>query len=178
MHNDIERVLFSEAALAGKAKELGKIITEDYAGEELTIIGVLKGSNVFTADLIRHIELPVILDFIAVSSYGRSTVSTGTVRLIKDLDFSIENKNILIVEDIVDTGLTLKYLMDNFQSRNPKSIKICSLLDKPERRKADIKIDYKGFDIPDEFVIGYGIDYAEKYRNLPYIGILKRSVYE
>ena len=178
MHNDIERVLFSEEALAGKAKELGKIITEDYAGEELTVIGVLKGSNVFTADLIRHIELPVILDFIAVSSYGRSTVSTGTVRLIKDLDFSIENKNILIVEDIVDTGLTLKYLMDNFQSRNPRSIRICSLLDKPERRKADIKIDYKGFDIPDEFVIGYGIDYAEKYRNLPYIGILKRSVYE
>jgi len=178
MHNDIERVLFTEEALEAKAKELGKMITADYAGEELTVIGVLKGSNVFTADLIRQIELPVILDFIAVSSYGRSTVSTGTVRLIKDLDFSIENKNILIVEDIVDTGLTLKYLMDNFQSRNPKSIKICSLLDKPERRKADVNIDYKGFDIPDEFVIGYGIDYAEKYRNLPYVGILKRSVYE
>jgi len=178
MHKDIERILFSEEELSNKAKELGAQITKDFSGEEITVVGVLKGSNVFTADLIRQIDLTVTLDFIAVSSYGKSTVSSGTVKLIKDLDFSIENKNVLIVEDIVDSGLTLKYLLENFKSRNPKAIRVCSLLDKPERRKVDIPIDYKGFDIPDEFVIGYGIDYAEKYRNLPYIGILKRSVYE
>ncbi|MDK2918246.1 MAG: hypoxanthine phosphoribosyltransferase [Candidatus Petromonas sp.] len=176
--NDIKEVLFTEDKIAKKVQELGKLISEDYKGEDLFIIGVLKGANVFLSDLIRKITVPVTIDFMAVSSYGSYTESSGVVKIIKDLDFSIENKNILIVEDIIDTGLTLKYLRENLITRGPKSIKICSLLDKPERRKADIKIDYIGFEIPDEFIVGYGIDYAEKYRNLPFIATLKQEVYE
>lgn len=178
MINDIKEVLFTEDKIAKKVQELGKLISEDYKGEDLFIIGVLKGANVFLSDLIRKITVPVTIDFMAVSSYGSYTESSGVVKIIKDLDFSIENKNILIVEDIIDTGLTLKYLRENLITRGPKSIKICSLLDKPERRKADIKIDYIGFEIPDEFIVGYGIDYAEKYRNLPFIATLKQEVYE
>jgi hypoxanthine phosphoribosyltransferase len=176
--NDIKEVLFTEDKIAKKVQELGKLISKDYKGEDLFIIGVLKGANVFLSDLIRKITVPVTIDFMAVSSYGSYTESSGVVKIIKDLDFSIENKNILIVEDIIDTGLTLKYLRENLITRGPKSIKICSLLDKPERRKADIKIDYIGFEIPDEFIVGYGIDYAEKYRNLPFIATLKQEVYE
>lgn len=177
MVNDVKDILFDEAQLVEKVKELGKKITEDYAGEDLLVIGILKGANVFMGDLIRQIKLPINIDFMAVSSYGHSTESSGVVKINKDLDAEIENRNVLIVEDIVDTGLTLKYLAENLNSRGPKSLKICSLLDKPERRKVQITIDYKGFDIPDVFIVGYGIDYAEKYRNLPYVASLKEEVY-
>lgn len=177
MLKDIKDVMFSEEDLAKKVAELGEMITNDYKGEEVLVIGILKGANVFMSDLIRKIQIPIELDFMAVSSYGASTKSSGVVKIIKDLDYSIEGKNVLIVEDIIDTGLTLHYLQENMMTRGPKSFKICTLLDKPERRKAPIKVDYKGFDIPDEFIVGYGIDYAEKYRNLPYVASLKPEVY-
>lgn len=172
----IDEVLFSEKDIAQKVSNLGEMITKDYSGEELLVIGVLKGANVFLSDLIRKIELPVEIDFIAVSSYGVSTESSGVVRLIKDLDYSIEGRNVLIIEDIIDTGLTLNYLYNNFKSRNPKSIKICTFLDKPQRRKINIPVDYIGYKIPDEFIVGYGIDYAEKFRNLPYIATVKNKI--
>ena len=178
MKNDIKSVLYSEELLASKVAEIGAQITKDYMGKELLVIGVLKGANIFLSDLVRKIDIPVQLDFIAASSYGSSTESSGVVRILKDLDYSIEGKNVLIVEDIIDSGLTLHYLLDNFKTRNPESLAVCTLLDKPERRKVDIKVDYAGFDIPDEFIVGYGIDYAEKYRNLPYIATLKPEVYE
>ncbi len=173
MRKDIKEVLLSEEEIQEKLAEMGKQITEDYQGKELLIIGVLKGAFVFMADLIRHIDVPLEVDFMAVSSYGDSTKSSGVVRILKDLDRPIENKNILIVEDIIDTGLTLSYLVSNLESRGAESVTICTLLDKPQRRKINMDIKYKGFDIPDEFVIGYGIDYAEKYRNLKEICILK-----
>lgn len=178
MEKDIKEVLFTPAQLDEKITELGHQITKDYRGKDLLMIGVLKGANVFMSDLMRKIETSVKIDFIAVSSYGLSTQSSGVVRIIKDLDYSIEGKDVLVVEDIIDTGLTLHYLYDNLLSRKPSSLKICTLLDKPERRRVDIPVDYKGFDIPDEFIVGYGIDYAEQYRNLPYVAILKREVYE
>ncbi|MBB6217033.1 hypoxanthine phosphoribosyltransferase [Anaerosolibacter carboniphilus] len=178
MEKDIEEVLFTPAQLDEKITELGHQITKDYQGKDLLMIGVLKGANVFMSDLMRKIETSVKIDFMAVSSYGLSTQSSGVVRIIKDLDYSIEGKDVLVVEDIIDTGLTLHYLYDNLLSRKPSSLKICTLLDKPERRRVDIPVDYKGFDIPDEFIVGYGIDYAEQYRNLPYVAILKREVYE
>lgn len=178
MKNDIKSVLYSEALLAEKVNELGAQITADYEGKDLLVIGVLKGANIFLGDLVRKIDLPVQIDFIAASSYGSSTESSGVVRILKDLDYSIEGKHVIIVEDIIDTGLTLHYLLDNFNSRNPASLSVCTLLDKPERRKVKIDVAYKGFDIPDEFIVGYGIDYAEKYRNLPYIATLKPEVYE
>jgi len=177
MRNDIKSVLYSEALLAEKVAELGIQITTDFAGKDLLVIGVLKGANIFLSDLVRKIDLPVQIDFIAASSYGSSTESSGVVRILKDLDYSIEGKHVMIVEDIIDTGLTLHYLLDNFSSRNPASLSVCTLLDKPERRKVDIDVAYKGFDIPDEFIVGYGIDYAEKYRNLPYIATLKPEIY-
>jgi hypoxanthine phosphoribosyltransferase len=178
MKNDIKSVLYSEALLAEKVNELGAQITADYEGKDLLVIGVLKGANIFLGDLVRKIDLPLQIDFIAASSYGSSTESSGVVRILKDLDYSIEGKHVIIVEDIIDTGLTLHYLLDNFNSRNPGSLSVCTLLDKPERRKVQIDVAYKGFDIPDEFIVGYGIDYAEKYRNLPYIATLKPEVYE
>jgi hypoxanthine phosphoribosyltransferase len=178
MKNDVKSVLYSEKVLAEKVAEIGARITADYDGKDLLVIGVLKGANIFLGDLVRKIDLPVQIDFIAASSYGSSTESSGVVRILKDLDYSIEGKHVLIVEDIIDTGLTLHYLLDNFQSRNPASLAVCTLLDKPERRKVDIDVAYAGFDIPDEFIVGYGIDFAEKYRNLPYIATLKPSVYE
>jgi hypoxanthine phosphoribosyltransferase len=178
MKNDIKSVLYSEEVLAAKVQEIGERITADYLGKDLLVIGVLKGANIFLGDLVRKIDLPVQLDFIAASSYGASTESSGVVRILKDLDYSIEGKHVLIVEDIIDTGLTLHYLLDNFNSRNPESLAVCTLLDKPERRKVNIDVAYVGFDIPDEFIVGYGIDYAEKYRNLPYIATLKPEVYE
>lgn len=178
MEKDIKEILFSREEIEKKIEELGNKITEDYRGKDLVLVGVLKGANVFMGDLMRKINIPLTIDFMAVTSYGLSTESSGVVKILKDLDHSIEDKDVLVVEDIIDTGLTLHYLCENLLSRKPKSLKICALLDKPERRKVDIPIDYKGFDIPDEFIVGYGIDYAEQYRNLPYIAALKREVYE
>lgn len=177
MINDIKDVLYSEAVLAARVAELGAQIEADYAGKELLVVGVLKGANIFAGDLVRKINLPIKIDFIAASSYGFSTESSGVVKIIKDLDYSIEGKHVLIVEDIIDTGLTLKYLRENFLSRKPASLQICTLLDKPERRKVEIDVKYIGYQIPDEFIVGYGIDYAEQYRNLPYVATLKPEVY-
>lgn len=178
MINDVERVLLSEKELAERIEEMGREITADYAGKEILMIGVLRGAVVFMADLARAIKVPVAIDFMAVSSYGAGTSSSGVVRILKDLDENVEGKHILVVEDIIDSGLTLNYLIDNLKSRQPASIKICTLLNKPERRKVDVNIAYNGFTIPDHFVIGYGLDYAEKYRNLPFIGILKPEIYQ
>ena len=178
MINDVESVLLSEEKLAKRIAEIGAQITADYAGKEILMIGVLRGAVIFMADLARSIKVPVAIDFMAVSSYGAGTTSSGVVRILKDLDENVEGKHILVVEDIIDSGLTLNYLLDNLKSRKPASIKLCTLLNKPERRKVDVKIDYNGFDVPDYFVIGYGLDYAEKYRNLPFIGILKPEIYK
>lgn len=179
MINDIEQVLITEEEIKEKIKELGEKISNDYKdSDNLLLIGVLKGAVVFMADLIRHIDIPLNIDFMAVSSYGSSTESSGVVRILKDLDETVEGKDILIVEDIIDSGLTLSYMCDILRSRKPNSIKICTLLDKPSRRKIDLKVDYTGFEIPDYFVVGYGLDYAEKYRNLPDICVLKPEVYQ
>ena len=177
MHSDVKEVLFSAEELGKRVRELGKQITGEYQGKELLVIGVLKGANVFLADLIRHIELHLEIDFIAAASYGSSTESSGVVRLLKDLDYPIENRHVLLVEDLIDTGLTLHYLAENLKARQPASFQICTLLDKPERRKVSMEVDYKGFDIPDEFIVGYGIDFNQKYRNLSYIATLKPEVY-
>lgn len=178
MIKDIKEILIDTAAVAKRVKELGAQISADYAGKEILMIGVLRGAVIFMADLARAIDVPVAIDFMAVSSYGISSRSSGVVRILKDLDENVENKHLLIVEDIIDTGLTLKYLLENLESRKPASIKICTLLNKPSRRKTEVKIDYNGFDIPDYFVVGYGLDYAEKHRNLPFIGVLKPEAYE
>ncbi|PAB59217.1 hypoxanthine phosphoribosyltransferase [Anaeromicrobium sediminis] len=178
MDNSIKEVLYSEEKIRNKVKEIADKITEDYQGKEVLLVGVLKGANMFMADLMRQIKLSVNIDFMAVSSYGHSTESSGVVKILKDLDNSIENKHVIIIEDIIDSGLTLQYICENLLSRKPASLKICTLLDKPERRTIDMTVHYKGFNIPDEFIVGYGIDYAEKFRNLPYIGILDRRVYE
>jgi hypoxanthine phosphoribosyltransferase len=178
MLEDVEKILISNEEIASRIKELGAQISEEYRGKDLMLIGVLKGSVLFMADLIREIKIHCTMDFMAVSSYGGGTESTGVVRILKDLDSNIANRNILIVEDIIDTGTTLKYLIENLRSRKPESIKICCLLDKPDRRKVKLDIDYTGFAIPDAFVIGYGLDYAERYRNLPFIGVLKKEVYQ
>lgn len=176
--NQIESILYTEAEIKKRVVELGKEITKDYQGQDLVLIGILKGAIVFFSDLMREIETPVTVDFMAVSSYGESHESSGAVRILKDLDVSIENRHVLIVEDIVDTGLTLAYLKRILQSRNPLSIKVASFLDKPERRQVDTKADYVGYAIPDKFVIGYGLDFAEQYRSLPYIGVLAPSAYQ
>lgn len=178
MLNDVQEILVTEEELRKRNKELGGQISKDYEGKDLMLIGVLKGSVPFMADLMREITIPCTMDFMAVSSYGSTTQSSGIVRILKDLDTNIQNKNILIVEDIIDTGYTLKYLIENLRSRKPSSVKICCLLDKPDRRKVELGIDYVGFKIPDAFVIGYGLDYAEKYRNLPFVGVLKKEVYQ
>jgi hypoxanthine phosphoribosyltransferase len=174
---DVERTLIGEDEIQRRIAELGEAITEDYRGQDLMLVGVLKGAVVFMVDLARSINLPLEIDFMATSSYGASTESSGVVRILKDLDRSIEGKNILIVEDIIDSGLTLKYLREILGDRGPKSIRICALLNKQKARKADVAIDYVGFEIPDEFVVGYGLDFAEIYRNLPFIGVLKREKY-
>lgn len=177
MNKDIKEILLSEEILKEKVKEMGEKISKDYEGRELILLGILKGSVVFMSDLIKHITTPCKIDFMAVSSYGDSTKSSGIVKIIKDLDFEIKDKDILIVEDIIDSGVTLKYLMKYLGSRNPRSLEVACLLNKPDRRKEDIDVKYLGFDVPDYFLVGYGLDYAEIYRNLPYIGILKESVY-
>ena len=175
--NDVLKVLNSEEEIQTRIKELGKEISNDYAGKEIIVISILKGSIMFMADLLRSIDTHVQIDFMVVSSYGAGVVSTGAVKMLKDVFLSIEGKDVLIVEDILDTGRTLHYIKGYLGGRKPSSIKICTLLDKPERREADITADYTGFVVPDEFVVGYGLDYDERYRNLPYIGVLKPSVY-
>ena len=176
-HSDIQSVLISEEALAAKVAEMGARISKDYEGQKLIILGVLKGSVVFMTDLLRQITIPVEMDFMAVSSYGSGTKTSGVVKILKDLDRLIQGYHVLIVEDILDSGMTLSYLTELLRDRNPASIRIATLLDKPERRKVEIKPDYVGFTIPDEFVVGYGLDYAELYRSLPYVGILDPKVY-
>ena len=178
LEKNIEKVLLTKEQLEQRIKELGAEITRDYQGKELVLAAVLRGSYVFMADLTRAIDLPLTVDFMAVSSYGAGTVSSGQVEIKKDLSDPIEGKDLLIVEDILDSGNTLYYLMDVLSARHPASIRICTLLDKPERRVKPIKADYVGFVIPDAFVVGYGLDYAEKYRNLPYVGVLKPEVYQ
>lgn len=175
--NDIKEILYDEEELRKKIKEMGKKISEDYKGKDLILIGVLKGSVIFMADLMKEINIPCNMDFMAVSSYGNSSETSGVVRILKDLDFEIENRDVLIVEDIIDSGITLRYLVDYLKGRKPASIEIVCLLNKQERRKADINVKYIGFDVQDYFIVGYGLDYAEKYRNLPYIAILKEEVY-
>ena len=177
MLDDIDRVLISEEELASIVADLGKKISEDYKDKDLLLVSVLKGSVIFMADLMRAITIPCNIDFMAVSSYGSGTKSSGVVKIIKDLDKEIEGKDLLIVEDILDSGNTLFYLKEILLARKPNSIKICTLVDKPERREADIKADYIGDSVPNEFIVGYGLDYNEYYRNLPYIGVLKESVY-
>ena len=177
MTEDIQRILFTEEQLKARVQELGRQITEDYKDKNLFLVSILKGSVVFMADLMRAIDTKLTIDFMCVSSYGHGAKTSGVVKIIKDLDIPLENYDLLIVEDILDSGLTLHYIMEMMQSRNPRSIRLCTLLNKPERRRAPVTVDYEGFQIPDEFVVGYGLDYAEKYRNLPYIGILKPEIY-
>ncbi|TFZ39641.1 hypoxanthine phosphoribosyltransferase [Soehngenia longivitae] len=174
----IKEILVTEDQIKKRVKELGEQITKDYQGKEPVVVGILKGAVVFLSDLIRELKIPIHIDFMAVSSYGKSSMSTGEVRIIKDLDFSVEGKDIIIVEDIIDTGLTLGYLKELLNKRGAKSVKICTLLDKPERRKVDIDVDYKGFIIPDEFIIGYGLDFNEKYRNYSFVAALKEEYYK
>jgi len=167
------KVLIDEQKVIERVNELGCQISRDYQNKDLLVIGILKGAVLFMSDLIKRIEVPLAIDFMAVSSYGNSTKSSGIVRILKDLEDEVEGKDVLIVEDIVDTGLTLKFLAENILSRNPNSLKICCLLDKPSRRKVSVEVDYVGFEIPDEFVIGYGLDCDQKYRNLPYVGVVE-----
>ena len=172
------KVLLSEEEVDSRIKQIAAKVSKDYAGKEIHLICVLKGGVFFTCELAKRITVPVSLDFMSVSSYGSGTVSSGVVRIIKDLDEPLEGKHVLIVEDIIDSGQTLAYLIEVLKQRNPKNIELCTLLDKPERRvKKQVKVDYTCFTIPDEFVVGYGLDYAELYRNLPYIGVLKSEVY-
>jgi hypoxanthine phosphoribosyltransferase len=177
MEKDIEKVLFTEEEIATKVRELGSILAKEYEGKNPLVICVLRGGAPFMTDLVRRMDIPLEMDFMAVSSYGASTQSSGVVRIMKDLDTSVEDRHVIIVEDIIDSGLTLSYLIDIIQRRNAASVKVVTLLDKPARRTVDLTPDYCGFQIPDAFVVGYGLDYAEKYRNLPYIGILKPVVY-
>jgi hypoxanthine phosphoribosyltransferase len=177
LEQDVAEVLIDEVALRAKVAELGSRITDDYRDRQVTLVSVLKGALPFMADLMRAIALPVRIDLMEVSSYGSATESSGQVRILKDLSSSIEGRDVLIVEDIIDTGLTLNYLTDYLRGKEPGSLRICALLDKPARRLVDIDIAYRGFEIPDRFVIGYGLDYGELYRNLPYIGVLRPEVY-
>jgi hypoxanthine phosphoribosyltransferase len=175
MHEHIGRPLLSREEIAAITARLAERISRDYMERELVMVGVLKGAFVFLADLARQVELPVEIDFVAVSSYGADTVSSGVVKIVKDLDLEIEGKDVLLVEDIVDTGLTLKYLTGMLRERGPASVEICALLNKPDARKVDIEVRYIGFDVPPLFVVGYGLDYAERYRHLPYVGVLEES---
>jgi hypoxanthine phosphoribosyltransferase len=168
----VETVLIEEDRLRARVAELGEEISSDYTGRDLLLIGVLKGAVFFMADLMRYLAIPCEVDFMAISSYGASTDSSGVVRILKDLDINIEGRHVLVVEDIIDSGLTLSYLMRNLESREPASLEVCALLTKPERREIDVPVRYVGFEIPDRFVIGYGLDFAERYRNLPYVGVL------
>ena len=178
MINDIQEVLYSEETIAEMVQRVGAEISRDYKGKNLLLVSVLKGSVAFMADLMRAVTIPARIDFMAVSSYGSGVKTSGIVKIIKDLDIELQGFDILIVEDILDSGKTLSYLMELLSSRNPSSIEICTLFDKPERREVPVYAKYKGTDIPDAFIVGYGLDYDEKYRNLPFVGILKPEVYE
>lgn len=177
MHKNIEKVLFTEKELENIVNTLAKQIEKDYNNKDFIMLGLLNGSCIFMSDLMRKINLDFAIDFMIASSYGDSTESSGTVTIQKDVSCLIENKNILIVEDIVDTGNTLRYIINYIKQKGALSVKLCTLFNKPARRKNDINIDYVGIEIPDEFIVGYGLDYAENYRNLPYVGVLKPSVY-
>lgn len=178
LDRDIDHILVTEEQLKAKVNELGAQITQDYKGRDLLLVSILKGSVVFMADLMRAIRMPCGIDFMVVSSYGgANTTSTGLVKIVKDLDQDLSGKDLLIVEDILDTGITLSHLVPMLKLRNPASVRLCTILSKPSRRKADIEPDYLGFEVPDEFVVGYGLDYDENYRNLPYVGVLKPEVY-
>lgn len=178
MHKDVQEIYFSAEEIDKKVTEIANQLNEYYKGEEVLMVGILKGSLPFFIDLSRKVNFPVAFDFMCVSSYGASSKSSGELKISKDLSTSIENKNVLIIEDILDSGNTLYNLYNNLLTRNPKSIKLCCFMDKPSRRERDITVDFLGFTIPDEFVVGYGLDYAEKYRELPYVGVLKREIYE
>lgn len=178
MHKDVERILFTESEIADCVKELGRQITEDYRGKELVAAVIMKGSLMFAADLLRHIDIPLRIDFMQASSYGASTVSSGKLEIKRDLEEDIAGKHLLIIEDIVDSGNTLYNLKKHLKNSAAESVRICSLLSKPERRETEVEVEYIGKVIPDEFVVGYGLDFNQRYRNLPYIGILKREVYE
>jgi hypoxanthine phosphoribosyltransferase len=172
LESGVGEVLIEEERLQARIRELGAELSVDYAGRELLLVGVLKGAVFFMADLMRSLSVPCEIDFMAISSYGASTDSSGVVRILKDLDINIEGRHVLVVEDIIDSGLTLSYLLRNLESREPASLEICALLTKPTRREIDVPVRYVGFEIPNKFVIGYGLDYAERYRNLPYVGVL------
>lgn len=177
METDIKEILISEEEIKNKIKELGETLSKDYEGKDPLMVCVLKGAVLFMSDLVRNMNIKLEMDFMAVSSYGSSTESSGVVRILKDLDKTVEGRDIIIVEDIIDSGLTLSYLIDLLNRRNVSSLKVVTLLDKPHRRTVNLVPDYSGFTVPDEFVVGYGLDFSEKYRNLPYIGILKPEVY-
>jgi len=178
LEHDISRVLIATQQLQARVAEMGKAISEDYEGQDLLLVCVLKGGFMFLADLMRRITIPHEIDFMATASYGRSTESSGIVRILKDLNTSVEGRSLLVVEDIVDTGLTLQYLLHLLRDRNPASLQVCCLLDKRTRRRVEVPLDYVGFTVPDEFVVGYGLDYGQLYRNLPFVGILKPELYE
>ena len=177
IHDDVSKVLYTEEELKEKVRDIGRKISEDYKDEQLIVVGILKGASIFMSDLIRAIDCKVKIDFMVVSSYGNSAETSGVVRILKDLETDISGYHVLLVEDIIDTGTTLSYLKNYLYHRSAESVKICTLLNKPSRREKAVAIDYQGFEVPDEFIVGYGIDYAEDYRNLPYIGALKREIY-
>ena len=175
--DDLNEILYEEEAIAARVAELGAQISRDYEGKSIMLVGVLNGAVVFLADLMRHISIPVCVDVVAISSYGSYSSTSGVARIMKDLDNSVESQHVLIVEDIVDTGLTLNYLVDYMRARNPASVKVAAMLSKPSQHKVKVHIDYLGFEVPDEFVVGYGLDYAQRYRNLPCIAVLKPEIY-
>ena len=177
IHDDVEEILLTDGQIRARVGELGAQLSRDYDGRDPVLVSVLKGSIVFLADLVRGVELPLSIDIMEVSSYGAATETSGQVRILKDLSNPIEGRHVIVVEDIIDTGLTLNYLLRYLREKGPTSLRICCLLDKPARRLTEIPIDYVGFTIPDRFVVGYGLDYGERYRNLPYVGVLRPSVY-
>jgi len=179
MNNDIAKIIFTAEEIKKRVKELGEEITRDYKDvtEDIYCVGILKGAAIFYTDLVREIKLPIRFDFMIASSYGNSTESSGKVRILKDLDYNVEGKHVIFIEDIIDSGLTMDYLKGYVNHRGAKTIKLCSLLSKPTGRKVEVNVDYCGFVVPDEFLVGYGLDYAEKYRNLPYVGVLKPEIY-
>ena len=177
MMNDLKEILYDEAKIRSCVSRLGQEISNDYEGKDLLLVGILKGAVVFFSDLIRAVSIPLSMDFMAISSYGSATRSTGVVRILKDLDKPIDGRHVILVEDIIDSGMSLAFLKQTLFARGAASMKVCVLLDKPERRRTHVDVDYRGFEIPDDFVVGYGLDYAELYRNLPVIGVLKPEIY-